>query len=526
MIVDDEAVIREGLRGLIDWAASGFDEVAEASNAREALEKIEESPPDLIITDIFMPQMSGLEFARLVRSRRPSIRFIILTGYEKFEYAKEAISVGVASYLVKPIFPEELKRAVEEQRDEIAAERSSRDWMEAARKRLNDYRPIIAEKFWDDLIEGTLHRPEDIRERAAAADVRHAHDVYACVALQILRLPKVYRRFGEKELPLVRFAIRNIVEEMHPGVVLHVSEAPGTVLTALLCAAADAEEWRRTADAIERTLKIDIAIGAGRACSALEQIHASAGEALDCVKYMEMLDQTGFMRFEDIPAWKKDRVEYPYEEEKQLLEAVRYRDRLPEGAAEPFFRKLIAQHSSPEMIRLACIQLLGAVYRLADEYGIESLPSYQESASRLEELPSLARKQRQFEEWLREITSGKNAQHASFVAQLVDRARQLIDERYADPMLSVAMIAQVLCITPNYLSRIFHQKTGTTCVEAITRRRLEEAKRLLALTPLKSYEIAEKVGYANAHYFSFMFKKNVGCSPSEFRERGGGGRPS
>jgi two-component system response regulator YesN len=342
--------------------------------------------------------------------------------------------------------------------------------------------------------------------------------VYSCAAIQIYRLEQVYARYGERDLPLVRFAIRNIVEEIHGSSVIHVAEHSQTVLLCLLSEPVRAEEWKRTAEAIERTLKIAVGVGAGKPRTEAVQVRLSAAEALESVRYLAMLDRTGFIGYKDIPARNKDRVEYPYEEEKLLLDSIRYQDRVMEQSLTPFMLKLSGQNPSPQELHLAFVQLLGALYRLADEYGIDSIPAYIQRVSRLEQLSSYHQMQQMLQEMIQEIMERKSASTAGLVSQLVERARLIIQDRYHDSTLSVAQIARILSITPNYLSRIFHQKTGTTCVEFMTECRLEEAKRMLLHTPYKNYEIAEKVGYANPHYFSFLFKKNVGCSPSEFRE--------
>lgn len=521
MIVDDEAVIRDGLRTFIDWEAAGFDEVVDAKNAMEAMEKMERNLPDLIITDIFMPEMSGLDFAKKIRERYPSIRFVILTGYEKFEYAKEAIEIGVAKYMVKPIFPEELKQVVESLRDEILQERRMRIWNENAARRLNQYKPIVEENFWRDALEGAIPTRRQFEARAQAGDLEASYPIYACTAIRICRPEQVYSRYGENELPLARFAIRNIVEEIHGSAVIHVLDHSDTELLCLLSRPVGAEAWGRTAEAIERTLKIAVGIGGGRPRRDPMELRGAAAEALESTRYLALMDRTGFIRWEDVPSRNRERIEYPYEEEKELLETIRYRGRPGESALAPFLGKLSAQNPAPEEIRLAFVQLLAAVYRLADELGVDNIPSYSESVARLEKLSSYQQMKALLQELFAGIAESKDAGQADYVGGLVERARQLIEEKFRDSALSVAQIAHVLCITPNYLSRIFHQKTGTTCVEYITECRLEEAKRLLRKTELKNYEIAEKVGYANPYYFSFMFKKNVGCSPSEYRERAG-----
>lgn len=522
LIVDDEEVIREGLRALIDWEAEGFDEVRCAAGAEEATALLERELPELIITDIVMPGMSGLDFAKKIRARYPSVRFVILTGFEKFDYAKEAIGIGVANYLVKPIFPEELRQVVREQRAEIEAELKARSWNEQARERLHAYRPIVKDRFWGLLLAGELRTEAEVRVRAEAADIRANAPLYGCAAISILREEQVRARYGAGELPLVRFAIRNIVEEIHGASALHLAERTETMLIVALSEPVQPEAWQRTAEAIERTLKIAVGIGAGRPRSRLSELAGSADEAAAAVTYLALLDRTGFIRFEDVPSRAGGELVYPYDEEKELLETLRYKERAEESALAPFLAKLDAQHPTPQELRLAFVQLLAAVYRLADESGISTLPAYQESVSRLERMTSYSQMQRLLGELFAAIAEARQASQAGYVDQLVERTQEIVRARYGESDLSVARIAGMLCITPNYLSRIFHQKTGTTCVEYMTECRLEEAKRLLRHTAMKSYEIAERVGYANAHYFSFLFKKNVGCAPSEYRERHGG----
>lgn len=149
------------------------------------------------------------------------------------------------------------------------------------------------------------------------------------------------------------------------------------------------------------------------------------------------------------------------------------------------------------------------------------MPPYIENYARLSDMDSVSDIQQFFETCFNQLLAIKARTHAGYVDILVERAKLAMVEGYADSNLSVSTVARLLCITPNYLSRIFHQKTGMTCVEYLTGIRLDEAKKLLIHTSLKNYDIAEKIGYASAHYFSSLFKKNTGLTPSEFRERHG-----
>lgn len=185
----------------------------------------------------------------------------------------------------------------------------------------------------------------------------------------------------------------------------------------------------------------------------------------------------------------------------------------------PFMQEIENQNATLPVAKLMFSQLLGSVYRIANEYGIaDDLNSFYDNYKKLNELETLSGIRTFFEELFAHLIELKNKKQSSFVDQLVGQAKSIMAKQFANHSLTVADIARQLSITPNYLSRIFHEKTGVTCVEYLTSIRLEEAKRLLVHSSLKSYEIAEKIGYRNAHYFSVLFKKHTGYAPSEYRK--------
>jgi two-component system response regulator YesN len=516
LIVDDEVIIREGLRSHIDWAAVGFAEIMEVENALKALEIIELTPPDLIITDIFMPEMSGLEFAKTVRGKYPEIRFVILTGYEKFEYAKEAIEIGVHKYLVKPIFPEELKETAQEIYDQIQNERINQNWNETAQIRLNQYRPMVLEKFWSDLIDGALSSGQ-IQERAAAAELSLPYEGYGCTSIKINNLDQAKQRYGETDIALIKFAIRNITEEILNDKLISIIDCSPSTLMLILNTNISPGPLEHLHECFRSIMKIECCIGIGKWHAEIVQIALSSNQALEAASYLNMLGEHGIIRYEDIPSWKKTYATYPFEAEKDLVDCLRYREQGHETAFESFVANLLLQNSSLQMTRLVFLQLLGTIYRLADEFGVETLPEYHENVSRLERIESFQDIRSFFYTLFNEIIAYKQKYHSSYVNQLVEQAKAVMCENFRNSDVSVSVIAKIICITPNYLSRIFHKKTDKTCVEFITDLRLQEAKKLLAGSSLKTYEIAEKVGYINSHYFSYMFKKNTGESPSEYR---------
>ncbi|WP_165842188.1 response regulator [Paenibacillus xerothermodurans] len=517
MCVDDEEIIREGLRTLIDWKAAGFDEWAEAPHAARAIELIRLQPPDLIITDIYMPVMSGIEFARTVRAEHPGIRFIILTGHEKFECAQEAIEIGVARYMVKPIFPEELQEAVSAVVDEIISERTANKWSEQAKQRLREYKPVITEQFWVELLSGSLRGEEAIRARMQQLDIELYAESLSCVVIK-LDMHAIATRYGRHNMNLIKFAVRNITEEIMHEKLAHIADIEPSQLHAVFRGEVNADSLAIVLRSFETTLDLNGCVGIGSAYPDVSELFHSAREAEEAAQILTMMDQTGIIGYKEIPTRKKERLDYPYAEEKTILDTLRYREEAQPNLLTPFYTALSQQRTAWPMTKLAFVQLLGSIYRVADEYDIgDSMPPFYDTYTELINAQSGTGIRELFQRLCELLVTCKNKKHSSLVNLLIDQAKAVIEERFSDSELTINSIAAQLCVTPNYLSRIFHQTTGMTCVEYLTQKRLAAAKTLLKHTRLKSYQIAEKAGYANSHYFSSLFKKNVGETPSQFR---------
>ncbi|MBJ6362677.1 response regulator [Paenibacillus sp. GCM10012307] len=519
LFVDDEAIIREGLHSLIDWQKAGFIECLDAPNAIDAIEMIEKNPPDLIITDIFMPEMSGIEFAKRIKQSHPGIRFIILTGYEKFEYAKEAVSLGISSYLVKPVLPEELQETVNAVVKEITYEQRNSLQNEDTRRKLDIYKPIIIEKLWADLMSGTFQTPEEMEERMEAAGLYLEEGSYYCIAIKI-NINQVVP--SGADIAQLKGKVRAIAEKKLKRRWMHFADSGPGLIQVILHKQVEPDVYEALLAEIEGHLKVTASIGVGRSYDSYSFIPHSVHEAEEAVHLLSLLDHRGIIHYEDMPNWNKSHVEYPYAEEKELIETVRFRDQFEVYPLRPFIAALEQQKAISPMMKLMFVHLLGTVYRLADEYQAgDTMPSYFESYTKLNDMESVQDIEYFFEDCFNQLLVLRTRTNAGFVDVLVERAKLAMTESYADSELSVSTVAKLLCITPNYLSRIFHQKTGMTCVEFLTGIRLEEAKKLLVHTSLRNYDIAEKIGYASAHYFSSLFKKNTGFTPSDFRDRYG-----
>jgi len=522
LIVDDEAIIREGMRSMISWEEAGFTELMEAADAREALELIEARQPDLIITDIFMPEMSGIEFAEQVKDKYPSIQIIILTGYEKFEYAKEAIRIGVAQYMVKPLFPEELAAVVREVTNGIEKQRGEERWKQDAARRLDQYNPIVTEKFWRDLLAGAHKNPQIIREQQQQLGISHDRQRVQCISIQT-RPELTTSSYSRSDLQLLAYAVRNIAEEMFQECNVHFCEIEPFQLYALFLEPVAEERLHHLHYNIEGLLKLKVFIGIGMNYREIDELPLSAREADEAAQLLLSTGESGVVRYDQIQDKKSSRVHYPYAEEKQLLQEMRFGTlQAHSGWLSPFVKALNDQAAAFPVRKLIYVQLLSAVYRLADEYELEdALGAFPQNYRLIERAVAEPEIQLLFQELFNRFVGGRSRAQAGYVERLVEEAICLIDQQYPNNLFSVGTIAEELKVSPKYLSRIFRKVTGKTCIDYITQVRVEQAKEWLRSTSLRSLEIGEKVGYPNPNYFSLVFKKQTGMSPTEYRQASG-----
>lgn len=535
IIVDDESIVRDGLRNTIAWNDHGFELAGDYENGREAWEAIERLKPDLIISDISMPFMDGLELARLVSTNYPYMKVVILTGYDQFEYAQQAIRLKVRDFVLKPITAREIRELLDKARAEMDEEAKRLEDLGRLRSQLHQSLPLLKERFLERLVLLGLGKPE-IEERFAYFGLPSLEPPCLVMVADI-------DDFGEKETLIddghdaefLRFAVFNIFEET-------ASQRPGTLLfrtreeklMAIVGGAADeselydaafgmAEEVRHL---VEKYLRFTVTIGIGHAVSSAEQLPASARSALSALDYRFQQGKNKVLGITDMEGSSAPASPVPNRDwDRRLAAAVRT------GAADEA-RELIGRiagelRSAPLPVCFLHIQrILLALLDVAQELGLglespagEAAPIQPLCLTEVYRFKTLG----EIEDWLKDIVASLMAgiadNRSRFTRLQIARATDYIEEHYADEKLSLRDLCRHVLMSTSYFSLAFKQCTGETFVEYLTRVRIEKAKALLLATSLKFYEIASRVGYADPNYFSILFKKHTGMTPRDFRER-------
>lgn len=529
-LAEDETIIRETLRDTMPWAQCGYTFVGEAGDGEMALPLIQQTKPDVLITDIRMPFMDGLALSKLVLQEFPLMKVIILSGYDDFEYAQTAIGLGVERYLLKPITKSTLMTVLQEVREKIQGERAQQNYLAQFRQEAQDYEQYARRRFLERIVAGQLS-VQEIYEQAEKLDLDLRAQVYDLALVSAVpessSAAETYSEQGAR-----------IRDEM----VSHFLKHPEYILF----------RWSLTSYAVlllGRQENMEAIIS--RCIHKVRQLYLTFGPELNW--YVAVGTPT--RRLSALPGC--------FEEVSRLWA---YRHILPEQhilSAETVktFTGTVSDHdlSGLDMNKVSPAMLTGVLQNASaqeipsfvDEY-IHSLEDALESGPFCQYLMLSARfAATQFVEGLgveqKEYLSGLSClgmvgQQISVddlkrylsdillqAIKLRDRvtgsqysgqlkqAVRYIDEHYRSEDISLNRVAKVVNLSPNYLSAVFSQEMGTTFVEYLTARRMEKARELLRHSDLRSGEIAAAVGYKDSHYFSFLFKKTQGCTPRDYR---------
>lgn len=529
MLVDDEEVIRSGLRLKIDWSAYGFQVADEAGHGKEALRKLERQPVDLVITDVRMPVMNGLEFlqAYAAGQSEPGAQFVILSGYNDFAYAQTALRAGASDYLLKPVVREELIRVLQRTRERLD-ERARRQELETARRhQAAESRLLLREQLLLRIVKEPGWSRKEISEAAERLDmVGFGADGrgYASFCIE-MRLPKA--RSGEPEgraeplKPAFQRMCRELADRQqgmygfydpaHPFMMQFVavadSPAGGCVRTPLL------RQWQSE---LNRCLRIETVIGIGRKVERASELADSYTSSLlswskgRLGPHSQILDGCG-----------QERTEADGDEaartERLLLQALDNRD--PAAYSQALDEWLSGSGGTALMFSRTAATLAFKLEAIAHQYDaagaeIEEAIWKCRGASlqdlRLSETIGLLRKA-----GLAVIALGGGGRLTGG-AQIVELIKRHIDSHY-ESNLSLSSLADRFHIHPTHLSEIFKKHTGSNFSEYVQGVRMREAAELLKHPHLKLDDICRLIGFSQPSYFSTVFKKYSGQSPNDYR---------
>ncbi|WP_066895254.1 response regulator [Clostridium nigeriense] len=521
MIVDDEEEIRLGVIKKINWQEHGFVVVGDAENGQEALEMAEKLHPDVIMTDIKMPFMDGLELGKRIVDLMPSTKIIIFSGSDDLEYAHQAIKINVVEYVLKPINSIELIEVLKRLKDKLDKEYDDKRNMEILKKHYVESIPVIREQFLVGTLEGRITKEQwEENEKKLGLDLI---DKYLSVAL--INLDTISK---EQDDSLILISIKKIVDETIIGYCKFIS-FPYLDKIAILLSFNEKDNIMKAIKGLNEVCKVfesvfesTISVGIGRIYDNINEIRLSYRTAQSALDYRPILGNGKTIYIDDVEPDNTIQLQFDEQDEIHFLNSIKLsnEDNIRE-VVESVFKKMEESFVSLEKYRIYLMEVLTSILKLVQSYNIEINSVFGEEFnfySHLEQFNSIEEIKKWFIEKsliLNEIIKKERVNSSKL---LVEKAKEYIKNNYDDYELSVEKLCSKLHVSPTYFSTIFKKETDMNFVNYLTNIRLEEAVKLLNTTDEKTYIIASKVGYQEANYFSYVFKKKFGISPSRYRK--------
>ena len=534
-LVEDEYIVREGIKNNIDWEKNGYDFCGEASDGELAFPMISEKRPDIVITDIRMPFMDGIELSRMIKEEYPEIKIIILSGHEEFEYAKAAIQIGVEEYLLKPINGDELLQVVNRVAQKIKEENESRETLQEGEGGEN------FEYAKRQLLSSLIDDNASLSDAMEQGKKIHLNLMAQCYNIMMLKLQRKNKEQGFSQRILELYKTMEDTLKEQDGQSIMFDRAPeGKVI---LFMGSGEEEIRRNMDVFagqfreilpeyeDVTYFGSVGVPVMRLRELGESYEAASHgfsyrfltEPNQIVDNHTVFDQTrNEKKFScsigsvDIQNLDKQKIESFLKggemDEIHFFVEEYMKNTGDAGKNSMIFRQYIVM----DMFFAAShflTQITDGREQLGEPFG--SPEQMQKIVSDLEATVVYIK------ELFTKVMQVRDAQTTEHNSDVVENAKKYISENYHDEELTLNTVAHEVNVSPNHLSAMFSQKTGQTFVKYLTDVRMHRAKELLKCTSKRSNEICEEVGYRDPHYFSHLFKKNVGCSPIQYRERGG-----
>jgi len=517
-LVEDEIVVREGIRNSIQWEQTQYTLVGEAADGEMALSIMKDIKPDILVTDIKTPFMDGLALSRIIKKILPWIKIIIISGHDEFKYAREAISIGVEEYLLKPVSASDLLVSLDKVAKIIEQEKTKLTSLENLRQQMQSNADILRERWLCDLVTGSV-QTEDAIEKAREMNIDLIAHSYLVVIVELKTVADNY-----SELKTVKLNIDSLMENYLD--IIHFSLSRDRVI--LLLKNISQESLEETAYTLGQAIKYEVernssctvAIGIGSVVERIGGISNSYADADQSLKYLAKTGQKHIIGIKDLEAFSE--IDFLRLDGDPIAERMRYAKRVDIDDIIDHYIELIGDQT---------IQSTMFSSYLLGDFIIAASKIIQELGGDIKDvIPSLAQKSKISEEIgskemfcnegrfiLEKVIEFRESKVTGRYYSMIQKAKNYIDTHFADQDISLHLVASIVSVSPNHFSTIFSQETGETFIEYLTRVRISRSKHLLRTTKMKSADIAYESGFGDPHYFSFIFKKNTGMAPRDFR---------
>ena len=522
LIVDDEDEVIQVIMKKINWEGLGFSVAGYANNGVKALELVEEFQPDVVMTDIKMPYMDGMELSNRIKADFPTTKILFFTGFDEFEYAREAVHLEAEEYILKPVNSIELTNVFTQLKIKLDQEISEKRNVETLQKYYMESLPLLQANFYSSLVEGRIHE-DSIDRYLSDYQITLPGPYFCCLVVHTSSslVPK------DMNPLLLSTSVHNQARERlgEKWQAKCFSYLGNTVLIAQLKHHNEVteltDECERFCKYAQRIIGAVVTVGIGKVCEDISWLPQSYSGAREAVSYRVIYGASRAINIKEIAPQEMSRSDSTSETElSELFKMIRLKSTEDIiQAANKYLAHISFPDKSLQQHHIDIMELVSALYRFSsgndiaiDEFSEDMGALY----ARLIELGPEA-----LRNWLVKISVSfheklKSARSLS-TKSFVSRAMDYVANNYSDEELSLDGVCQVLGVSNSYFSTVFKKETGKSFIGYLTDYRMDRASRLLIETNEKSYIIAKSVGYTDPNYFSYVFKRRFGVSPSKYR---------
>lgn len=532
ILVDDEQEIRESISELVNWEKTGFTFLGAAENGVDALQLIEKKVPDVLITDIKMPVMDGIELAKRVREEHPTVKVIFLSGYDEFEFAVSGIKLNIASYLLKPISRHELENTLQEIRLQLEEETREATDIQAIEKGYMENIEIMKISFLISLLTENYTALSFEELTPFLSHYQLDFLLKKKVMLNIHLNDSVFKdRKTSQQGELMRFSLSNMVRKAAAN---HVQAEVFLFASNVICLIGDEQEKidesldvlaKEIYESAKKLYHQRVTIGISEQYDRISETKNAFQSTIEAINYAGVYGKGHILSISDIDPPESQQFGLTEELESQLLLAIKLGEK--EELDRLVDKVLTATFASTARFQANIRLVLGEVFiicmRAMRESGVELEEKFVDQfafSQDMMEYEHIDNMKKRLSSFCRKMME-KIQQHRAFqTTSLAEQGKKYVDQHYSDPELSMKKVSQKLLISPSYFSAVFKKEIGCSFTEKLTEIRMKKAKELVLSTDMKMFEIASQCGFTDQHYFSYSFKKYYDQSPSKMRKEG------
>ncbi|SCP99657.1 response regulator [Anaerobium acetethylicum] len=525
LIVDDEALVRNAMSKMIDWESLGFSRILQAEDGRDALRILESEKVNMVMTDIAMPFMDGLELTKIIYEEYADIYIVILTGYGEFEYARKAIKYGVKNYILKPVGAATLYEEMKKICTHLNFAVQQKNYISEMKSQLYRSLPELRENVLYSLICVQESDKEKCMKRARGLDINFLGGNFIVGIVD-----PDFSEVNNDELELFTFAVKNITMDVI-GDKHYIFDDGNNRIIVLFQFEDEMEDIRSIVYATMQVIQkiifsitdIETTCSLGGIADRPEDLCRSFSQAEKAMECKYSLGSKEVYDIQDIEYVEKS-FYYPAYEITELIYAVKFLSRediisIFEKIKVTIFRD---RNIAITNIKMIYIEMMVSILKELSEIKQLSDGIWQHGMNLFQDIQNMQAFDQELQVVLdfavaasRELQSIQNKNTKT----MLNKIQEYVEENYADEELSLMTAADHTGVSTGYLCALFKKEAGTNFVKYLTTVRMNKAKELLITTNKLTYEIAFDTGFSNPHYFSTTFKKCVGITPSEYRER-------